>query len=1568
MKSIQSVVINLGGGDFVHGFPAVTAQLRAEDNSLSAQFTGKLSNGPRVAESYQIWQSTYRALSQRLTFLSRSLEEEDDDDELEIEEGGITQVSQLDFAEISQNLINEFNYWLQSPEFLRLEQKLRSHLNTAEAIRIIIETDNELVKRLPWHCWQLLQDYPDAEIALSRPEYKQLDSEAMRRQKVRILAILGNSQDIDVEAEKRAISALPDAETKFLVQPSRQEFDRQLWDTKGWDILFFAGHSQTEGETGRIYINEEAKHNSLTIEQLEEALKAAIAGGLKLAIFNSCDGLGLANALEKLHIPQVIVMREPVPNLIAEQFFHHFLIAFAVNKLPLYRAVKQARRQLQGLEQEYPAASWLPIICQNPAVRSPTWLDLGGIPPCPYRGLFAFREEDAGIFFGRENCINNLLERVESNPLLAIVGASGSGKSSVVFAGLIPKLRQAKNVNWQIVALRPGNNAIAALINAFNATGSIIDRAWENHLREDATALTQLVDCLSFRFDSQIYPSAGKIEVINQECREIGRKDPINATNGSVMSTKPSQLTSQPQRLLVVIDQFEELYTLCSESERQAFLDGLITAINTAPAFNVVITLRADFYGAALAYRPLSDILQGAVYNLSVMNPSELHNAIALPAAQMQVRLEAGLTDKLIAGVSQKSGRLPLLEFTLTQLWSAQQNGWLTHRVYQDLGGVESALANHAEAIYRKLDRSNRDKMPAIFLQLVQLGEETEVTRRLATKDELRPENWDLVAYLADNRLVTIDRDPVTSQETVEIVHEALITSWGRLTQWIKIDEEFRRWQQRLRRAIATWENSNGDRGALLRGKLLADAQYWLDRRWADLSNADRDFIQRSIRLQEKERATVRRRRKFTIAGLIISLAIAILLSGVAVWQWQSSAVNEIFATSKYAKLLCASAQGFDGLIESLKAARQLEYTPWAKQNPQLRESVMAALQETVYGVRERNRIKVGEGELRSISISADGKTIASGGSNAKLSIFNRDGSLQAKIDTQQQQIEAVTFSPDGQILATAGADGTIKLWSDRKLIKTLKGHQGKVLGISFSPDTQTLASVGEDGTIKLWQRNGKLKQIIPGNSDILYDVSYSPDGQMLATAGRDGTVRIWSKKGQLLNTISGYNREVLSVAFSPDGKTIGASSEDGTMRFWNLDGTLIDSMFEENVIHRIQFTPDGRTIVSVGGDTTVKLWNSDYTLRQTFTGHTDGVLGLALSQDGKTIATASADGTIKLWQLDSKFFKTLHMHDAKVYTAIFNPDGNIIATASGDNTVKLWNPDGTLINTLKGHTGAIHGISFSPDGNIIATASWDKTIKLWKRDGILLNTLTGHTDKVYMAEISPDGQTIASASGDGTVKLWALDGTLLKTLTGHQDVVHGVSFSPDGKIIASASHDRTIKLWTSEGKLIKTLQGHSNWVHGVSFSPDGKIIASASHDRTIKLWSRDGKLLQTIVGHTDKVLGVAFSHDGQILASSSRDGSVKLWHLDGKLIGTLRGHGNWVHWINFSADDRTLASASYDNTAILWDLTDINNLDVLVGKGCNWVRDYLQTNPNAKGKRNLCQNNSPIRALSIQN
>ena len=371
------VILNIGSGDLLSGCPQVTVRIWTPGRSLPEQSVGSLQPAPKLIELYRTWQSIYRCLCNFQSLRSGVLAAEEDDF-LEIDEAGITNVSQTSLDQVSQQLCIDLNTWLSDRGFLKIERHMRSQLHPQEDIRMILETDDEWLRRLPWHKWEIFQDYPQADISLCQSEYKrrQLSQCKVHKTKIRILAILGNSRNIDVQAEREFLQNLPNAETEFLVNPSCQEFNTQLWSPLGWDILFFAGHSQTEAQTGRLYINENPTNNSITIEKLEEALKASIERGLMLTIFNSCDGLGLALALERLDIPVVVVMREPVPNRVAQEFLRYFLEAFAIERLSFNQAMRQSCRKLQGLEEDFPGASWLPISCQNPAIELPTWWQL----------------------------------------------------------------------------------------------------------------------------------------------------------------------------------------------------------------------------------------------------------------------------------------------------------------------------------------------------------------------------------------------------------------------------------------------------------------------------------------------------------------------------------------------------------------------------------------------------------------------------------------------------------------------------------------------------------------------------------------------------------------------------------------------------------------------------------------------------------------------------------------------------------------------------------------------------------------------------------------------------------------------------------------------------------------------------------------------------------------------------------------------------------------------------------------------------------------------------------------
>jgi WD40 repeat protein len=353
----QQVVLSLGTGDLHSGFPGVTAQLWEGNESHPMKFAGRLPAAPQMAELYRSWQVLYRALCARLG-----------SSRIEIEAADITNVSSTEFGVLCEQLADQINLWLNSEPFRNIDQQLRTRLNASDEIRVLIETNDPLLRRLPWHLWNFFDHYPRAEIGLSASEYgrSHLSVQSRPRNKVRILAILGSSEGIDLSQDRAFLEQLPQAEVTFLVEPSRKELNDQLW--QGWDILFFAGHSSSR-EEGLIRLN---PTDSLTLDQLRYALKQAIAQGLKLAIFNSCDGLGLVPQLADLHIPQMIVMREPVPDPVAQEFLKRFLQTLVQGK-SFYLAVRQAREQLQGLEDQFPCATWLPVVYQNPAEPPLTW-------------------------------------------------------------------------------------------------------------------------------------------------------------------------------------------------------------------------------------------------------------------------------------------------------------------------------------------------------------------------------------------------------------------------------------------------------------------------------------------------------------------------------------------------------------------------------------------------------------------------------------------------------------------------------------------------------------------------------------------------------------------------------------------------------------------------------------------------------------------------------------------------------------------------------------------------------------------------------------------------------------------------------------------------------------------------------------------------------------------------------------------------------------------------------------------------------------------------------------------
>ncbi|NMG07883.1 AAA-like domain-containing protein [Brasilonema sp. UFV-L1] len=648
------------------------------------------------------------------------------------------------------------------------------------------------------------------------------------------------------------------------------------------------------------------------------------------------------------------------------------------------------------------------------------------------------------------------------------------------------------------------------------------------------------------------------------------------------------------------------------------------------------------------------------------------------------------------------------------------------------------------------------------------------------------------------------------------------------------------------------------------------------------------------------------------------------------------------------------SGEGIEALLLAIDSGQKLQKLLKEGTLATYPNSVLVALQTILDNPKEQNRLSGHQRVVNTTSFSPNGQLIATAGADGIVKIWNQSGELQTQWQAHQGEIDVLQFAPDGQHLATTTKNNTVQLWniSGKQLAKW---QVPQISSVSFSSVKNILATGGHDSKIRLWDWSGKQLAQLNGNQQAVYSVNFSPDGQHLVTTGED-KILLWDLSTQ--QSITLVEKSSGSAAFSPDGQRIAASDGDGVARIWNLSGKQLEEFDVGNGIwiSSISFSPDGQRLMTAGGKS-VQIWDLSKPQIRLFTKFNSiiGVKQARLSPDGKRILILSASDIARIWK-PSERQKILLKSEWGIRDATFSPDGKRIATAGQDNTVRLWDYlSGKQLAVLNGHTWHVERVDFSPNGEYLASTSRDGTVRLWNLSSQQpIASLKGYQNGGGDVDFSPNGLLIATASQDGT-RLWNLTGKELALLQGHiGGRVNRVRFSPNGEQLATAGADGTVRLWNiASRKQLVSLEGHHGDIFRVRFSPNGEQLATAGADGTVRLWNLSSKQHLVLKGHQGYVYSVNFSPDGKSIASAGEDSIVRVWNLFGQQLTQFYTHQYDIWSVKFTPDGQSLVTAGQDGTVRLWKLEGFNNLDKLLERSCQSLKDYLASNP--KGQHPKC-------------
>ena len=1198
---------------------------------------------------------------------------------------------------------------------------------------------------------------------------------------------------------------------------------------------------------------------------------------------------------------------------------------------------------------------------EGAAPEGPLW------PGGPYLGLVPFEERDARLFYGRDevadHLVRRLAERLDGARILLVAGESGSGKSSLLRAGLLPRLAAG--------ALGPGSERWPRRVI----------RPTASPLRELAMALAEMAgaDPVSVYRSLRAAPDESPMLAEQAARTATGR----GADSGS------GRPAGAPPRLVLVVDQFEELFTAGEDGdvdavERKAFVTALHAAATIPagsrrfPSALVVAAVRADYLGRLIADPPLKAALDAGPFTVGPMSEAELRLAVTGPAAEAGLVVEPAVVEAVIAELRDEAGGglgrgvLPLMSQAMAATWERREGNELTLRGYRRAGGVADAVNRGARAAYDTLTSSQQDAARLVFAQLTVITPDGQLARRRCRRADLSSGGTPMAADIdAVISVFSSRRLLVIGEDSVEIAHDALLQAWKQLRDWLADDQLDRALYSQVVTDSVTWDGHGRDSSYLYRPGRLATiddaAARWrgAPARYLPLPATSEAFL--GAAHHAAWHAT--RRRRSVIAGLLALALIAVSAAAIAVHdavdasrQAANAARQHAIALSRELAAEILAAGSANPLTERRLAVAAWRVFPTDQAGAVLASLLMEQQQDGILPGNPSN------GGVNAVAFRPDNRLLAAAYSDGYVRLWNpvtgQAVGSPLPVDTGPAGgAFGLAFSPDGKLLATGDAAGYLRLWNPATgqavgaPLPADTSPVGGVNAVAFSPDGMLLASAGVDGTVRLWNPATHRAVGAPlltstgqrGGGGV-NAVAFSPDGKLLATADAAGYVRVWNPvSGEAVGAplLAVTNKGVIGVAFSPDGKLLATADGDGTVRLWHpvtgqAVGAPLLAVTNGSVIG-VAFSPDGKLLATADTAGYVRLWNpaTGQAVGAPFlAATTGGVNGVAFSPDGKLLASAGGDGTVRLWNPATRQAPRAPLPPVTggVDAVAFSPDGTLLASAGGDGTVRLWNPatwqPAGVLPAETGPGSQVYGVAFSPDGTLLATANGDATVGLW-------NPVTGQAAGGFSGRnavaFSPDGKLLAAAETDGTVRRWDLAtrqpiGPPIAADPGGS--VNGVAFSPDGKLLAAAYGDGYVRLWhpvTGQAAGAPFLAAAAGGVNGVAFSPDGKLLAAAYGDGYVRLWrpvtgQAAGALLPAGTGSRAGVNGVAFSPDGKLLAAAYGDGYVRLWRpVTGQAAGAplpaYAGPVAAVNGVAFSPDGRLLATADADGTVRTWQM-----------------------------------------------